>query len=73
MGKGKKFGGLGIGLVLSTVAGLLLAKKKSNIFDAMQKKIRKSFGNTKVVNLLHKWAKQQGGDIKWISLLDNYS
>ena len=37
MSKGKTFGGLGIGLVLSTVAGLLLAKKKSNIFDAMQK------------------------------------
>lgn len=35
MGKGKKFGGLGLGLVLSTVAGLLLAKKKSNIFGAV--------------------------------------
>lgn len=37
MGKGKTFGGLGIGLVLSTVAGIFLAKKKSNIFDAVQK------------------------------------
>ncbi len=37
MGKGKTFGGLGIGLVLSTIAGVILAKKKSNIFDAVQK------------------------------------
>jgi hypothetical protein len=37
MGKGKTFGGLGIGLVLSTIAGVVLAKKKSNIFDAVQK------------------------------------
>ena len=37
MGKGKTFGGLGIGLVLSTVAGIFLAKKKSNLFDAVQK------------------------------------
>ena len=37
MNKGKTFGGLGIGLVLSTIAGVILAKKKSNIFDAVQK------------------------------------
>lgn len=37
MDKGKTFGGLGIGLVLSTIAGVILAKKKSNIFDAVQK------------------------------------
>jgi len=37
MGKGKTFSGLGIGVVLSTVAGIFLAKKKSNIFDAVQK------------------------------------
>ncbi len=37
MDKGKTFGGLGIGLVLSTIAGVILAKKKSNIFNAVQK------------------------------------
>jgi len=37
MGKGKKFGGLGLGFVLSTVAGLLIAKKKNSIFEAVQK------------------------------------
>lgn len=37
MNKGKTFGGLGIGLVLSTIAGVILAKKKSNIFDVVQK------------------------------------
>jgi len=37
MDKGKKFGGLGIGVVLSTVAGIFLAKKKSNILEAVQK------------------------------------
>ena len=37
MGKGKTFGGLGIGVVLSTIATVFLAKKKSNIFDAVQK------------------------------------
>ena len=31
MGKGKTFGGLGIGVVLSTVAGIFLAKKKKDI------------------------------------------
>jgi len=39
MNKGKTFGGLGIGLVLSTVAGIFLAKKKSNIFDVVQKNV----------------------------------
>ena len=37
MNKGKTFGGLGIGLVLSTVAGIFFAKNKGNIFDAVQK------------------------------------
>jgi len=37
MNKGKTFGGLGIGLVLSTVAGIFFAKNKSNLFDAVQK------------------------------------
>ena len=37
MNKGKTFGGLGIGLVLSTVAGIFFAKNKRNIFDAVQK------------------------------------
>ncbi|MBA7631032.1 hypothetical protein ES703_38559 [subsurface metagenome] len=37
MGKGKTFGGLGIGIVLSTIAGVILAKKKKNIFNAVQK------------------------------------
>ena len=37
MNKGKTFGGLGIGLVLSTVATVFFAKKKQNIFDAVQK------------------------------------
>ncbi len=37
MSKGKTFGGLGIGLVLSTVAGIFIAKKKSNLFDVVQK------------------------------------
>ena len=37
MGKGKTFGGVGIGVVLSTIATVFLAKKKSNIFDAVQK------------------------------------
>jgi hypothetical protein len=37
MSKGKTLGGLGIGVVLSTVAGILLAKKKKNILDIAQK------------------------------------
>ena len=41
MGKGKTFGGLGIGLVLSTIATAFLAKKKKNIFDA----VKKNFGS----------------------------
>ena len=36
MDKGKTFGGLGIGVVLSTIATVFLAKKKSNLFDAVQ-------------------------------------
>ncbi len=41
MNKGKTFGGLGIGLVLSTIATVSLAKKKKNIFDA----VKKNFGS----------------------------
>ena len=37
MDKGKTFGGLGIGLVLSTVAGIFFTKNKRNIYDAVQK------------------------------------
>ncbi len=37
MGKGKTFGGLGIGIVLSTIATAFLTKKKKNIFDAVKK------------------------------------
>ena len=40
MGKGKTFGGLGIGIVLSTIATAFLAKKKKNIFDAVKKNFR---------------------------------
>ncbi len=41
MGKGKTFGGLGIGIVLSTIATAFLAKKKKDIFDA----VKKNFGS----------------------------
>ena len=37
MSKGKTFGGLGIGVVLSTITTVFLAKKKKTIFDAVQK------------------------------------
>ncbi len=37
MDKGKTFSGLGIGLVLSTIATVFLAKKKSNLFESAQK------------------------------------
>ncbi|MCP4256412.1 MAG: hypothetical protein GY774_02670 [Planctomycetes bacterium] len=37
MSKGKTFGGLGISAVLSTIATVLIAKKKSNLFNAVQK------------------------------------
>jgi len=40
MGKGKTFGGLGIGIVLSTIATAFLAKKKKNICDAVRKNFR---------------------------------
>lgn len=39
MSKGKTLGGLGIGAVLSTVAGILLAKKKKTILDMVQKNV----------------------------------
>ena len=42
MGKGKTFGGLGIGLVLSTVAGIFVAKKKT-IFLMRCKRILEVF------------------------------
>lgn len=37
MDKGKTFGGLGIGVVLSTIAAVFLVKRKKTIFDAVQK------------------------------------
>jgi len=37
MGKGKTFGGIGIGMVLSTIATVFIAKKKSNLINAVQK------------------------------------
>ena len=37
MSKGKTFGGLGIGVVLSAIASVFIAKKKSKILDAVQK------------------------------------
>lgn len=39
MGKGKIFGGLGIGVVLSTVAGIFLAKKKKDIAKDLKSSI----------------------------------
>jgi gas vesicle protein len=39
MGKGKTFGGLGIGVVLSTIATVFIAKKKSNLLSSVQKNI----------------------------------
>ena len=39
MGKRKTFGGFGIGVVLSTIATLFIAKKKSNFLNAAQKNI----------------------------------
>lgn len=39
MSKGKTLGGLGIGVVLSTITAVFLAKKKKNIFDAVQKNV----------------------------------
>ena len=39
MGKGKTFSGLGIGVVLSTIATVLLAKKKKTILDVVQKNV----------------------------------
>ena len=39
MGKGKTFGGLGIGVVLSTITTVFLAKKKKTIFDTVQKNV----------------------------------
>ena len=37
MGKGKTFGGLGIGVVLSAIATVFIVKKRSNFINAMQK------------------------------------
>ena len=37
MSKGKTLGGLGIGVVLSAIVTVFIAKKKSNLFDAAQK------------------------------------
>lgn len=40
MGKGKTFGGIGIGVVLSTIATVFIAKKRSDLFNAVQKNFR---------------------------------
>lgn len=37
MGKGKTFGGLGIGLIVSTITTAILAKKGSDILNVAQK------------------------------------
>jgi hypothetical protein len=37
MGKGKTFGGLGIGVVLSTITTVFIAKKRSDLINAVQK------------------------------------
>ena len=37
MGKGKKLGGFGIGLALSTIAGIFFVKKKKAILSMAQK------------------------------------
>jgi hypothetical protein len=37
MGKGKTFGGLGIGVVLSTIATVFIAKKRSDLMNVVQK------------------------------------
>ena len=39
MGKGKTFGGIGIGVVLSTIATVFIAKKRSNFLSSAQKNI----------------------------------
>jgi gas vesicle protein len=37
MGKGKTFGGIGIGVVLSTIATIFIAKKRGDLINALQK------------------------------------
>ena len=37
MGKGKTFGGLGIGMVLSAIATVFIAKKRGDLINALQK------------------------------------
>ena len=37
MGKGKTFGGIGIGVVLSTIATVFIAKKRGDLINALQK------------------------------------
>jgi hypothetical protein len=39
MGKGKTFGGIGIGVILSTIATVFIAKKKNNLLGVAQKNI----------------------------------
>ncbi len=39
MGKGKTFGGLGIGMVLSTIVTVFTVKKKNDLLSAAQKNI----------------------------------
>ena len=54
MGKGKTFSSLGIGIVLSTIATAILAKKKKNIFDAVKKNFGSLVGITKVIDFMRK-------------------
>ena len=54
MGKGKTFGGLGIGIVLSTIATAFLAKKKKKIFDAVKKNFGSLVGITNVIDFMRK-------------------
>ena len=37
MGKGKTFGGLGIGVVLSAIVTVFIAKKRSDLINAVQR------------------------------------
>ena len=51
MGKGKTFGSLGIGVVLSTIAGIFLAKKKKDIIKDLKSSIY-----SKVKTAVRGWA-----------------
>lgn len=54
MGKGKTFGGLGIGIVLSTIATALVAKRKKSIFEAVKRNFGSLVGITKVIDFMRK-------------------